>query len=98
MVNHRIDTTEASADLDRLGVEPGERDSLLRLWRIETQSNVRILTLAQVQGAWRRSLMSTAEATRRIVEAGYHADDAPYLLALALPPTKFAQRTAKDVT
>jgi hypothetical protein len=96
-VTHRIDVTEAQLDLDRMGVDPAERDELLRLWRLETQANVRILTLAQVQGAWRRSVMTTAEASRRIVELGYHADDVPSLLALAISPTHFTQRTPKDL-
>lgn len=97
MVNHRIDVNEAGTDLDKIGVEPGEKALLLKLWQLETASNVRILTLAQIQGSWRRVQMSTEDATRRLIELGYHADDVPALLALALPPTKFNQRTPKDI-
>ena len=96
-VAHHITISEASVDLDRLKVEAGERDQLLNLWKLEAQSNVKVLTLAQVQGAWRRTTMSTGEATARLVELGYHRSDVPHLLALAIAPTHFKQRTPADL-
>ena len=95
--NHHVTRTEASNDLDRIGVDAAERDRLLAIWTLETQSNVKHLTLAQVQGAWRRSVLSTDDAAVRLVQLGYPVDDIPSLLALALPPTQFPQRTIRDV-
>lgn len=98
LVNHRITQAEASADFDRLGIDHTERDALLKLWIIEAQSNVKILTLAQIQGAWRRKIMSNAEAKARLLELGYHAADVPHLLSLALPPTAFPSRTPEEAS
>lgn len=98
LVNHRITQTEASADFDRLKIDPAERDALLRLWLIEAESNVKILTLAQIQGAWRRKVMSNADAKARLLELGYHAADVPHLLALALPPNMYPSRIPEEAS
>lgn len=94
---HHIPQSDASNDLDKLGIKPEERDALLRLWTLEMQSNVKNLTLAQVQGAWRRTVIDTPTATGLLVELGYPAALVPALLALALPPSSFPSRTAQDV-
>lgn len=97
-VRHRIVQTDASNELDRLGIRPDVRDHLLQIWLIERELNVVPLSLAQCQGAWRRGVMSNGEFANRVRALGHPESDIPFLKALAFPATKFAHaRTVADV-
>lgn len=97
-VHHRIPQGDVSNELDRLGVQADVRDQLIRVWLIERELNVVPLTLAQVQGAWRRGVMSDDEFANRVRALGHPESDIPFLKALAFPATKFrGARTVADV-
>lgn len=88
-VGHHLIRTEASADLDHLGVEAGERDALLDIWDLERQANVHHLTLAQVQGAAKRGVIKREEFDRRVEALGYLAADTGILWDEAFAPSMF---------
>ena len=79
-VSHRITRNTASGDLDALGVPATQRDFLLKMWDIEQEANVRVLTEAQVVKAVKRSLITPDDGQARLVAMGYSPDDAALLL------------------
>lgn len=88
-VRQRLAQSEAVTALDRAGVDPNERDALLGLWELERTENVRLLSKAEVQGAVRRGLRTTAWARTRLLELGYAEADLDVVLGEAYPPSHF---------
>lgn len=91
-VGHRIDAKTAQSDLQQLGLEPTARADLLKLWTDERAANVRVLSVAELQGAVRRQLITHAEFRDAIVALGYSLKDVPILYGLAYPPTQTPPR------
>lgn len=81
-VGHKIDRPTASRDLDALGVPAGERDDLVHAWDLEVQSNVRLLTEAQLAALHKAGIITSTEYRDRLVQLGYTVGDADLLLAL----------------
>lgn len=85
-VNHKIDRSTASSDLDALGVAAKQRDALLALWDLEASATVRRLTEAQVISAFKKKIVSLPEAKQMLLEQGYPDRDADILLLIAGAP------------
>lgn len=97
-VKYKISQSDASMELDQIGVQATVRDHLVRIWTLERQNDIKTLTLAQCQGAWHRNTMSDQEFAQRVLELGYQNQDVPQLMALAIPPSHFPDlRTVKDI-
>lgn len=79
-----IDEHQASTDLDKLGVLSAERDQLIRDWRIEIDTRVKILTEGQVVAAVYYGIMEYAWGVRKLKEQGYSENDARILLDIRL--------------
>jgi hypothetical protein len=90
-VGHHLTRPEASADLDGLLVDPGERDALLGIWDLERQANVHHLTLAQIQGAAKRGKLHRPEFDQRVEAIGYLPADTDILWDEAFAPSKFPE-------
>lgn len=82
MVARRLDPGAASSALDTLGVAPGQRDYLLRLWGNERAATVRLLTEAQVVDAWAEGVLDQSAAEGQLEALGYSPHDAWVLLSI----------------
>ena len=79
-VARRITSQVASGDLDALGIPAAGRDNLLRLWTLERQDNVKVLSEAQVIRAMKKSAITPDEAMARLTAMGYSDADATILI------------------
>lgn len=79
-VGRHITAQKASGYLDAMGVPSGQRDELLAVWGIEHAANVKQLTEAQVMKALKLQLITTQQATDRLIAMGYSAADAALLI------------------
>jgi len=75
-INHRIGNSQASQALDRFGVPPAQRASLIALWTEEAKTKVTLLTPAQIKSAVKSEVLSYDEALQRLIQVGYDEDDA----------------------
>ncbi len=80
-VSRHIPRTQASNDLDAIGVPASQRDFMLALWDIELDANTRHLTEAQVVKAVKLKLITQDDGTARLTAMGYSPDDAALLIA-----------------
>lgn len=78
----KIDETEASGQLDRLGVSPDQRDELLMVWDIDRTTVTKTLTAAQIRQAKTKNLITVDEALARLTAQGYDPIDAQLYLQL----------------
>jgi hypothetical protein len=81
-VGHKIDATVAQGILGELTVPADRMTAIMKVWSIERDANVKILTEAQVVGAWGHSIIDTATAIAQLVGLGYDQADAVTLLAI----------------
>lgn len=79
-VGHHIDLTQASKDLEEIGVASSQRDALTSLWTLEQEANVRLLTEAQIVKAVKLTLLKPQDGLDRLVGLGYDPKDAVLLL------------------
>lgn len=82
-VNAMVDEAEATQLLDEIGVSPGRRDNLLRLWDLERETIRSSLTVAQIQSALRKGYIDSTGAYRRFLGRGFAREDANILVRLA---------------
>jgi len=80
-IGHHIDENVASSALDAIGVVPSQRDTMLQLWTVEHDANVKVLTEAQIVKAVKLNLIDADEGSARLVRMGYLEADAALLLA-----------------
>lgn len=78
----KIDSSEASAQLDRLGVKVDQRDNLLTVWETDRLTITKTLTASQIRQAFTKDLISRDDAMKRLTDQGYAADDADLYLQL----------------
>lgn len=81
-VGHHIDRADASADLDALGVDPAQRDRLLRLWDVARGNQVADLTVAQLTAMVKKGLMDVDTYAARLTRHGYAPGDVDLLVQL----------------
>lgn len=79
-ISRHISRTQASGDLDAIGIPAQQRDYMLSLWDIELDANTRHLTEAQVVKAVKLELISPDDGMTRLTAMGYAADDAALLI------------------
>lgn len=79
----RLDEADARSQLAKGGIEAARVTALLDGWKVERASRMPTLTLAQVQAAYKKNLLTREQATKRIDEMGYNNEDREVLLALA---------------
>lgn len=81
MLSRSIDEGSASLALDQLHVPPAQRDQLLVLWVIELSMQRRHLSLAQVEAAYRKGVITVQDFTARLLAMGYVDTDVQVILA-----------------
>lgn len=81
-INHKIDRSIASGQLDVLQVPAAQREDLLALWDLERQTKQQVLTQAQVHSAFKKGIIDQASAMLRLTQLGYTDEDAAILLQL----------------
>lgn len=81
-VNGRIDRATAVSDLSALGVAAAAQSRLLQIWDIEHATVVKRPTVAQLGAMVKKSLITAAEMTTRLVAEGYTPGDAALLVGL----------------
>lgn len=79
----KITDAMASAQLDALGVQSGQRDSLMSIWDIDKDTITKTLTAAQIRQAVRQQLIDENDGVARLVAQGYAQDDATLYLQLS---------------
>lgn len=79
---HAITRSEASNDLDKLGVPAHQREELLGLWDLERADKVKHLTAAEVHKAVKKDLLTPEEGLHRLERMGYPTEDAEIYLKL----------------
>jgi hypothetical protein len=70
-VNHHIDRTQASLDMDGFGLPSTQRDALITLWDLERAANIKPLTLAQASKAFKDGIIEEAEYLDILNAMGY---------------------------
>jgi hypothetical protein len=80
-IAHHITRAEASGLLDAIGIPHQQRDSVLQVWQIEHDANVRTLTPAQIIKANALKLLTDQQTIDRLIQLGYQENDAQLLLA-----------------
>lgn len=78
----KIDDSEASGQMDRLFVPSDQRDSLLSIWDIDRTTVTKTLTASQIRQAFKKDLLSEADAIGRLTDQGYDQLDASLFLQL----------------
>jgi len=81
-INHRISEQQTVVRLDRLGVPATQRDSLMRLWKLEEDIKVTLLTPAQIKSAMRKEFLPPEDALARLIQLGYSEEDAVIYLSI----------------
>jgi hypothetical protein len=81
-VGHKIDAVDAQGTLGRLGVQGEQVGDLLRVWTLERDANVRVLTPAQIVTAALHQIIPVDEAQAELEHLGYETRDAQIVLAL----------------
>jgi hypothetical protein len=79
-VAHHIDKTTASGLLDAIQIPHQQRDSMLQVWQIEHDANVRLLTPAQIVKAGALGIFQPDEVMTRLTDLGYSDVDANALV------------------
>jgi hypothetical protein len=88
-VAHKLTDSEATNALNADHVPAAAQGELLRLWRIERDANIHVLSPAQVVAAYRRTQIGPAETKRRLLAVGVQQSDLAIVVADAFPPTEF---------
>jgi len=82
----KITAAQASTDLDSLGIAGPQRDQLLNLWYLELQASPKILTVGQLNSAYKKGLIDMPTFIARIEALGYDNADAQILAEIDVPP------------
>ena len=80
-VAHKVDQTTARSMLARLGVPDAQVTAMLESWTVARESNVRLLSEAQIVDAWEYKVMDQATAMSELEGIGYTPFDAWVLLS-----------------
>lgn len=75
-VASKVTRTQASSDLDALGVHPQVRDHYLETWDIEIKDGFRTLTMAQIGSLAKNGIITYHYAITRWMAMGYDSVDA----------------------
>jgi hypothetical protein len=78
----KITDTEVVTNLDALGVPPTQRQELVSAWQTERDSNVKLLTEAQIVDAWEYQIMDADTAVSQLEALGYTPYDAWVVLSV----------------
>lgn len=81
-VGHKISQATASSTLAEVGVPAAGIPDLIDLWSSERDANVRSLTPAEVAAAFKKTLISQADAMTYLGQLGYLPHDAWLYLAI----------------
>ncbi len=84
----RLPYEEVVTVLDRLRVPADQREDLVGLWDLERASLTKGLTVAQVQAAVRRGLLTPDDGYAEMLTQGYSERDAGILIELAVPAAR----------
>lgn len=87
-VKNRLHWADAQNVLGEVGLQQAQIAQLQKLWNLEQDENQRLLSKAEVLGAWRRKVRDRAWAEARLLLLGYAPADLDVLLAEAYPPPK----------
>lgn len=89
-LSRRIDRANAAGDLDAIGLPATQRDAALKLWDLDRDNQVALLTPAQIVHAGKVELFSPDEVLGQLTARGYSDADAMVLAmlggAIPLPP------------
>jgi len=81
-VGHKISRAQATAALAGLQVPAETLPDLVDVWEYERAANVRVLTPAEVAGAYKLGLIDEAAALAMLAELGYQPHDAWLYLSI----------------
>jgi len=87
-VTHKIDRTQANADLAHLGMPVAAIGQALTIWDAERAANTAVLSLSQCQRALRDNVFTLDEFIARAHALGYSGIDVKVVAAEAFPPGK----------
>ena len=83
-VARKIGETSAVAALGALGLPGSQQDELLKLWTLEREATVKVLTPTEISDALKYAIISQPEAQTALEALGYDAFDAWVLLSVHL--------------
>lgn len=83
-IAHHIDKNTASALLDAMEIPHQQRDTVLQIWQIEHDANVRTLTPAQIVKGVEGGAITQQDGMNRLTGMGFNATDAALLLSGAV--------------
>lgn len=81
-VARKITATEATNALNSLGIPSGQVTVLFNDWDLERTNNLKILTEAQIAGAFKYGILAQDDAINRLVAIGYSEFDAWVVLSV----------------
>jgi hypothetical protein len=82
-VAHALTAQEVNLELDSLGIPPAAKDNYIKIWTIERDARISVLTEAQIVKAHKDTLITGQDAYDRLTARGYAAGDALILLGVA---------------
>jgi hypothetical protein len=83
-IGHHIDKNSASALLDAISIPHQQRDSMLQIWQIEHDANVRTLTPAQIVKGVQGGAITQQDGLDRLMALGFTQGDSELLLSGAV--------------
>lgn len=87
-VAYKLTDTEATNALNADGIPAAAVTDLMKLWRIERDANIHVLTPASIVGAYRRQEIGPAETKARLLAGGVQQRDLAIVVADGFPPAK----------
>jgi len=87
-VAYKLTAVEAATALTADGVPVAAQADLLKVWEIEREANLHVLTPATITAAYRRQQIGPAETKARLLAVGVQHSDLAIVVADAFPPTK----------
>lgn len=80
-----IDESTASSLLDQVGIPPEQRDNYLQLWTFDLQANPTLLTLAQLNAAYKANLIDQQQYRDYLPRLRYQEPEISLLVAMHAP-------------
>jgi hypothetical protein len=87
-VAYKLTEPEAAAALTADGIPVAAQADLLKVWKIERDANLHVLSPASITAAYRRKQIDAAETKRRLLAVGVQDSDLAIVVADAFAPTK----------
>lgn len=85
-LSRKLTDGQVQADLAKLGLDPTATSRLLTVWQVEQGTPTKTLSIAQLDKAYKDSIITHDDYINRALGLGYSPDDAEILAQIDVPP------------